>query len=394
MRASFCSLLLSVSACSGLEEQPLAEVVDSTVLPLCTLPTYTNVLPADGTADDCASSPGPVGAPGAIRQVADPDQPQKVWDVYENLTYGVRGGRALQGDLWVPRWLSTLRPGLLISIHGGGWQACDRRRGAVQDVVRKMARDAGAAFFNIEYRLSQEGGMFPHNAMDVRCAVQFAVAKVRRYPALLPVDTERVALIGESAGAHLALFTALTQHREDLNPNCTDGTQPVPVPRIVAAYGFSPAGDLPALALGGGPAAGAPQLYTAGACSGAAPVDPSECGCGVPNRCADASPLQHSCGLLVAPQTRLTVVASPRTGAGAEYDALIPQLQSVQLVQAVNLFTPDRASLWIPNEASVQAFGCQANGVISDSAHGFSPCLLGPLWPFLIPALQAQIGGR
>ncbi len=372
----------------------------SVTQPLCAAPPYTTPLPPAGDSGPCVvdpargvttPSPGPVGAPGSIRfGVVDPDDASKTWDVYANLTYGVRGGRVLQGDLWIPRWPRSVRPGILVGVHGGGWKECNRRRDAVQDVVRRVAREAGTAFFNIEYRLSQEGGQYPHNLRDVKCALQFVTAKARKYA--LPVDPDRVGLLGESAGAHLAALVALTQHRDDLDPGCTADDMPVSRPRVTAAWAFSPVGDLPALAASQSAAADAPQLYTQGACTGAT-VDASACTCGVANRCADASPLQHACGLAFAPGTSLTLIHAPRNGTGAEYDALLPLEQSFRLYAAASAFTPDRVSLWVPDEGSVRAWGCDADGDVPDSAHGFSPCLVMPLAPLLLPSIRAALGG-
>ncbi|MFP2906209.1 alpha/beta hydrolase [Pyxidicoccus sp. 3LFB2] len=407
MRLHFDLVLLCLLCACGLppaeEEAPGNGALEA---PLCAAPAYTQPLPVFGNSGPCqvdrsspepsqwvtTPSPGPVGAPGSIQYgIADPDDPTKRWDVYANLTYAVRGGRALQGDLWIPHGPRTVKPGILVGIHGGGWKECNRRRDAVHDFIRRVARESGAAFFNIEYRLSQEGGMFPENLRDVKCALQFVTAKARRYA--LPVDPDRLGVLGESAGAHLSAMLALTQHRDDLDPGCTSDGMPVPRPKVVAAWAFSPVADLPSLAFSTSAAADAPRLYTNNACAPGVSVDASACTCGVANRCVDASPLQHACGLSFAAGTRLTLIHAPRTTSGAEYDALIPLEQPFRLFAAVSAFTPERAALWVPDEAAVRAWGCDADGDVPDSAHGFSPCLTMPLAPRLLTSIHEVLGG-
>src|SRR6185312_6980860 len=103
-----------------------------------------------------------------------------------------------------------------------------------------------------------------------------------------PVDGTRIAITGESAGAHLALLVGQTADRADLDPGC--GTQP---PHVSAVASYSSPTDLPELkkatTFGGSLAV---DGY-AGPCAG---VAVSGCSNGrACDRCVDASPTAHPC---------------------------------------------------------------------------------------------------
>ena len=66
----------------------------------------------------------------------------------------------------------------------------------------------GYAVFAIEYRLMKPGlKTYPGAVYDVKAAVQY----VRAEAATLRVDSDRIALMGNSAGAHLAALVALAR---------------------------------------------------------------------------------------------------------------------------------------------------------------------------------------
>jgi acetyl esterase/lipase len=131
------------------------------------------------------------------------------------ILFAVHDGVELLGDLHYPRGLD--KAPVLVAVHGGGWQIGDRY--VYQHWGPYLAR-CGYALFAIEYRLMKSGEKtWPGAAYDVKAAVQF----VRANAAKLGVDPDRIGLIGDSAGAHLAALVALageepllsTRHRED-----------------------------------------------------------------------------------------------------------------------------------------------------------------------------------
>lgn len=95
---------------------------------------------------------------------------------------------------------------VVVLIHGGGWKALWGK-----DLMVPMAVDLarrGFASWNIEFRRLGAGGGWPSTFDDVSAAVE-GLAEVAHERGL---DLKRVALLGHSSGAHLALWAAA---RED-----------------------------------------------------------------------------------------------------------------------------------------------------------------------------------
>jgi acetyl esterase/lipase len=117
------------------------------------------------------------------------------------LTYATHDAVALQGDFYLPRTRGSVPA--LVAVHGGGWQ--QGARSAFRYCGPYLATH-GYAVFAISYRFAKKGHKaFPQAVLDVIAAVQF----VRGSAAAFGVDPDRIALIGASAGAHLAALAAL-----------------------------------------------------------------------------------------------------------------------------------------------------------------------------------------
>jgi acetyl esterase/lipase len=130
-----------------------------------------------------------------------------------NLEFVQHDGTSLAGDLYLPKGLE--KAPVVIAIHGGGWQAGSRAGYKYWGPF--LARN-GYALFSIDYRLGK-AGTYPGSAYDVKAAVQFVRAKA----AELGLDADRIGLMGDSAGAHLAALVALApdqfaaEYRGDAN---------------------------------------------------------------------------------------------------------------------------------------------------------------------------------
>ena len=116
-----------------------------------------------------------------------------------NLEFVQHDGTALAGDLYLPKGLD--KAPVVVAAHGGGWQ--NGNRAAYKYWGPHFARN-GYAVFSIDYRLGK-AGTYPGSAYDVKAAVQFVRAKATE----LGLDPERIGLMGDSAGAHLAALVAL-----------------------------------------------------------------------------------------------------------------------------------------------------------------------------------------
>jgi acetyl esterase/lipase len=123
------------------------------------------------------------------------------FEIRRGIEHARHDGVTLLGDLYLPAGAG--RYPLLVAVHGGGWQVGTR------DSYRHWgpwlaARDY--ALFAVDYRLATpREPSYPAAVHDIRAAVQF----VKREAAALKADPARIALVGDSAGAHLAALVAL-----------------------------------------------------------------------------------------------------------------------------------------------------------------------------------------
>ncbi|MTV25805.1 alpha/beta hydrolase [Nitriliruptoraceae bacterium ZYF776] len=133
---------------------------------------------------------------------------------------------------------------VVVLVHGGFWRETYRR-----DLMEPLAEDVtgrGYAAWNVEYRRVGGAGGWPETLTDVAAAVDH-LADLDD-----PLDLDRVAVVGHSAGGQLALWVA---GRGQL-PDDAPGTGPTVRP--CAAVGLAPVADLDA-ADAAGLGAGAPR---------------------------------------------------------------------------------------------------------------------------------------
>lgn len=117
----------------------------------------------------------------------------------KDLVYGEAAGRKLHLDFALPENAATPAP-VVLCIHGGGWQ--QGHRAAHHRTVLLLAKK-GYVGVTMEYRLAPKD-KFPAQLEDVRTALRFVRSQAKEWKA----DPERIALLGDSAGGHLALLTA------------------------------------------------------------------------------------------------------------------------------------------------------------------------------------------
>jgi len=94
-----------------------------------------------------------------------------------------------------------------IIVHGGGYTKGDKTS-YVKPLFAPLSQ-AGFAWFSINYRLAP-AHRWPACVEDVRAAIAWVKAHADQYH----VDVNRIALIGESAGAHLAAFAVVGGPKE------------------------------------------------------------------------------------------------------------------------------------------------------------------------------------
>jgi acetyl esterase/lipase len=122
----------------------------------------------------------------------------------EVTTYTTQNGVRYQNDTNPYHLLDAYLPDgdgpfpAIIYIHGGGWVQGNRSDFAV---TAALYAKCGIAGFSIDYTLAPVNGTaWPQNIKDVMAAVEF----VRENAAFYNVDIEKIALMGNSAGGHLA----------------------------------------------------------------------------------------------------------------------------------------------------------------------------------------------
>lgn len=122
-------------------------------------------------------------------------------EVRNDVEYGRAGGEVLTLDASVPEGEGPF-PAVVI-VHGGGWRGGDKQFAGVKPLFEPVS-EAGFAWFSINYRLAPKYH-YPAPVEDVENAIRW----VKEHAAEYKVDTRRIALTGESAGAHLVAMVAV-----------------------------------------------------------------------------------------------------------------------------------------------------------------------------------------
>ena len=82
------------------------------------------------------------------------------------------------------------------------------------DEEKKMCiRDRGYVVASVEYRYSDEGGVFPAQVQDLKAAIRYLRAHAGEYQ----IDPDRIALWGDSSGGHTVALAALSDGVEEFD---------------------------------------------------------------------------------------------------------------------------------------------------------------------------------
>jgi acetyl esterase/lipase len=253
--------------------------------------------------------PGSMGGsdPAWVERVGNPAERRSAIDrvgfsgiVETNLNYPTPAGPAEQLNVYLPD--SPAPSGgwpVLIAIHGGGWRKLNKD-GYGQRIASAFVR-LGYVVVAPNYELSAPGRpSWPVNLEDVQAVVVW----VRTHASELRIDPNRVAAIGESAGANLAAL--LGTDPEQIGPAGVS-TQ------VNAVIAFSTPTNLPALFVESHWAALAAYQFLGGS--------PQQ----IPASYAAASPIDH-----VSPSD------SPMLLVHGTRDPLIPVSQSTTMAAALS----------------------------------------------------------
>lgn len=116
----------------------------------------------------------------------------------------------------------------VVHVHGGAWRYGEPRLRGLKRLV-----EAGIATASVEYRLSGTA-TYPAPVRDVVAAVRWVRANEPGWN----IDTERVALLGGSAGAHLAALVAGAPEHPNFQPDGFDVDASAAVEAAVLHYGI------------------------------------------------------------------------------------------------------------------------------------------------------------
>lgn len=165
---------------------------------------------------------------GLLAPMRNPDTIPAGVKVEYGVVYGRADGYDLVLDLYRPENLEQ-PASALVFIHGGGWSRHGR-----DYYLYWASRYAmkGYVCVSIDYRISEEAP-FPAAVEDAKCALRWVRANAQE----LSIDPNRIAVIGQSAGGHLAMMVG---YSPDVEAFDGDGGNPgisSAVRAVVSFYG-------------------------------------------------------------------------------------------------------------------------------------------------------------
>lgn len=146
--------------------------------------------------------------------LANAQAPERIKDMFppetifhQNVPYASDTLKGHLLDIYMPSKISGNVP-LVIWVHGGAWRLNDKYAdmGYMKNTVRSFI-EKGYVFASIDYRYSTKA-IFPAQIQDCYEAVEFLFANASKYK----IDRNKIALIGFSAGGHLASLLALSNN--------------------------------------------------------------------------------------------------------------------------------------------------------------------------------------
>jgi acetyl esterase/lipase len=128
---------------------------------------------------------------------------------FGNIPYANDTSRKHLLDIYLPAEKGIKRP-LVVWIHGGAWMLNNKYAdmGYMKNTVKGFI-DSGYALASIDYRYSTEA-IFPAQIQDCNLALEYLYQHASQYD----IDRNKIALIGFSAGGHLASLLALSNNNQ------------------------------------------------------------------------------------------------------------------------------------------------------------------------------------
>jgi acetyl esterase/lipase len=184
--------------------------IRSAAIPIVTAVAITAVIVLSAGASQAATSRG-----GEDTEKVCREQPESVRNIEYDTIDGVDPS-LLSLDLHLPATGKACAPiPVVIGVHGGGWVVGDKR-GYTGDKAQ-LFNEQGWAFANVNYRLSARNQdppvRYPTHNEDVARAVKWLFDHADEYG----LDTDRVGILGHSAGAQIvASLTTDERYLDDV----------------------------------------------------------------------------------------------------------------------------------------------------------------------------------
>lgn len=170
------------------------------------------------------------------------DQQSSAWATDIGSRYWVQPDIAYQGannqtlklDVWYQHAVKTKSP-TLVYIHGGGW-VFGTKEGSLLHFLPFLEK--GWTVVNVEYRMASSS-LAPAAVEDTRCALRWVHRNAQQWR----FDTNKIVLMGHSAGGHLSLITGMLPEGTGLDNQCY-GDEKLNVAAIINWYGITDVSDL------------------------------------------------------------------------------------------------------------------------------------------------------
>ena len=159
--------------------------------------------PAERQRNDFAQPPRP--EPLNLAELLHPLETPPIR--YEERVFATHDGQELSLTVYRPAYVHGAVPAVLV-VHGGTWRDGDRHEFGPFNAYL-ASRDY--VVVSMDYRLAPKWP-FPAARNDVLAAVAY----LKVYASELNIDPNRIALIGRSGGAQLALLSAYTAHEPSI----------------------------------------------------------------------------------------------------------------------------------------------------------------------------------
>jgi acetyl esterase/lipase len=122
------------------------------------------------------------------------------YETIQKIVYQSWDGTSLLMDVDIPKNQGAGPFPAIIVIHGGGWYTGSRTGVEGTNEARR-----GYVIVRIDYRLAGTW-KFPEAVRDVKCAIRFVKKNAARYK----IDPNRIGLMGNSSGGHLAVLAGVS----------------------------------------------------------------------------------------------------------------------------------------------------------------------------------------